>query len=893
MNPTLREEITRRLVEQYHAKVGNTYLSKIECPSCGKREAFTDAVSPWVIKCGRDNKCGELHHVKDLFPELFQTWTERYAPKTLEEQNQNPTAVADGYLRDGRGFDLLKIRGWYTQETYFDHTLNQGTTTVRFALPHGHWERLLDKPQRFGKQKARIVGTYKGEVWIPPALTLEQIAASDEVWIAEGIFDAIALLHAGKVAVSNLSSANYPDQFLAALKQAAHARQLKTPLIIWAQDSDNAGRKATLKHRDKSEAAGFTCAAAQIPFKGRRRRDWNDLLQLHLLSDKDFENYRYHGDLLLAKSPVAKALLIYNQREQREFWFDFGGKLWWWKLDMESYDRELRSREEYDIDSLSPEERATVLKNAGMLSCICSAVPTPLYFQANKVTDESWYYFRIELPDGSTHKHAFTPKQLTGANEFKNRLLAIKNAWWTGSGKQLDRLMQDQMAGLQTVDTVTFIGYSPEHEAYIFSDKAVKNGKEITMNDEDFFEFGKLSIKSLSSSPVLNINSEQNDYNANWSRYLYRAYGHAGVVVTAFWLGSLFAEQIRARQKSYPFLELVGEAGSGKSTLLEFLWKTCGRTDYEGFDPSKSSNAARARSFSQVSNLPVVLIEADREQQDKTKARQFDWDELKTAFNGRSIRSLGVKNNGNDTYEPPFRGSIVISQNAQVEASEAILSRIVHITMNRDHHSDASREAAKWLESVPIESVSGFILQATKAEKKLLALIDELVLHYETELLALGEIRMVRIAKCHSQLMALVACLGPKGLGLFPEQIIEQSLQFVRDMAVQRQLSLNADHPLVAEFWEAFDYIEATGSNDQGNPHPKLNHLGADARQIAVNLKEFESWCGEFKLHAPDARTLKKLLRSSKTRKFIEANKSIASRIKRKTVKCWLFEAAN
>src|SRR5690606_33234996 len=99
----------------------------------------------------------------------------------------------------------------------------------------------------------------------------------------------------------------------------------------------------------------------------------------------------------------------------------------------------------------------------------------------------------------------------------------------------------------------------------------------------------------------------------------------------AFWLGSLFAEQIRANQKSFPFLEIVGEAGAGKSTLIEFLWKLCGRRDYEGFDPSKATLAARARNFSQVSNLPVVLIESDRDQDQGAKQKQFDWDELKTA----------------------------------------------------------------------------------------------------------------------------------------------------------------------------------------------------------------------------------------------------------------------
>ena len=75
--------------------------------------------------------------------------------------------------------------------------------------------------------------------------------------------------------------------------------------------------------------------------------------------------------------------------------------------------------------------------------------------------------------------------------------------------------------------------------------------------------------------------------------------------------------------------------GSGKSTLIEFLWRLCGRADYEGFDASKSSAAARGRNFSQISNLPVCLIESDRVQ-DNPKLKAFDWEELKSLYNGRN-----------------------------------------------------------------------------------------------------------------------------------------------------------------------------------------------------------------------------------------------------------------
>ncbi len=56
--------------------------------------------------------------------------------------------------------------------------------------------------------------------------------------------------------------------------------------------------------------------------------------------------------------------------------------------------------------------------------------------------------------------------------------------------------------------------------------------------------------------------------------------------------GRSLRSQIRKTHKSYPFLEICGEPGSGKCTLIEFLWRLCGRADYEGFDASKSSAAA-------------------------------------------------------------------------------------------------------------------------------------------------------------------------------------------------------------------------------------------------------------------------------------------------------------
>ena len=85
---------------------------------------------------------------------------------------------------------------------------------------------------------------------------------------------------------------------------------------------------------------------------------------------------------------------------------------------------------------------------------------------------------------------------------------------------------------------------------------------------------------------------------------------------------------------------MTGDPGTGKSTLIEFMWRTFGRDGYEGFDPQKSTSAGIARNLSKVGNLPIVLIEGDRQDEGKNNhAKRFAWEELKTAFNGRSPRT--------------------------------------------------------------------------------------------------------------------------------------------------------------------------------------------------------------------------------------------------------------
>jgi Toprim-like len=875
---TLHADVLQRLADDYGLKrrLSTDYLRGGKCPACGKKELYTRYAEPWLLICGRESKCAQQWHLKDIYEDLFDDWSKR-APSS----EQFPLATARAYLEFARGFRFELIQGWFSQETYFSEALSAGSATVRFALDKGgYWERLIDRPQRFGKMKARFKAgeSPRGCWWCPPCIGLLDVA---ELWIVEGIFDAIALVHNGIAAVSAMSSNLFPED---SLKMLARQRGGKLPKLVWALDNEPGAHKYTKRWVRQARALGYECYAAQIPQTDSRKVDWNDLHQRWAFIDdenqraerikKDVATARYYGSLLIAESASEKGVLMYDWRERHEFHFGFDSRLYWFRMDLEKFSRAMHALEASDLheDQLLSEgqRRQKALRQCGGVVEIANCYPQALYFQRNEVTDESWYYFRVDFPhDSGSVKNTFTGGQVAAASEFKKRLLGMAaGAVFTGSSKQLDKIMKDQLFGLKTVETVDFVGYSKQHSCYVFGDLAVRSGIVSLVNKEDFFEFGKLRLKTLQKSITMHIQRDGKQYRTDWLPMLWLCFGAKGIVALAFWFGSLFAEQIRAKYKSFPFLEVTGEAGAGKTTLLTFLWKLLGR-EHEGFDPSKSTRAGRQRAMGQVSNMPVVLIEGDRNEPDKAHAKGFDWDELKDYYGGGTLGTKGMKTNGNETYEPPFRGAIAISQNADVSASEAILTRIIKSHFARPEVTTESRAAADNLNLIPVEHLSHFLLLAVSAETQVMTRFAERVLVHERQLRELKDIRVERIIKNHSQLMALVDCL--RLVCALDDNQVATTQQALVSMALERQAAISADHPLVAEFWEVFEYLESIGEG------PQVNH-STDPKLIAINLNEFAELASLHRQNLADLKTLRGLLVNSRSRKWLETIRRCTAR---------------
>ncbi|MCB2048547.1 MAG: toprim domain-containing protein [Novosphingobium sp.] len=895
----MRDDIRKSLLPLLKAdfrwkKDSGEWLQGGKCPDCDGREVFARAESPWVLKCGRANKCGWEGSVRDLYPEIFDTWSNRYK-KTPE----NPTAAADAYLADARRLNLMGMREAYTQEYFHDDARKIGSATVRFPLPGGSWwERLIDQPGRFDRKAHFAPGkSYKGQAWQRPDVTIEDMANASSIWLAEGIFNAWALEDAGQRAASTMSSNNYPSEFLKALRThiAGSDRPFRKPVIVFAFDVGPAGTKASrdFVRRAREEGWNATAAQPQEEDENGKELDWNDLLGFDRLTETHRAEYLWNGKVLLARTAQEKAFLIWEKHRWNSFHFSFGSRTYWCAIDVatvqekiDEYRRE-RTRKLEEIDAEAEAEiRMDASREALTVEEIANCAFRVLYRQRDEATDETRFFVNISYPSGkrAAVKGDFTAAQLRKAANFEDRLFAFGGVW-TGSGHQLTRILQHQTPDLPDVRPLGFTGYCRDAKAYILGDLAVAGGRVYKPNDNEFFQIGKQALKLGTAERLLDINYDAERLDTSWLADLWDAYGAKGIVCLTFWFSALFAEQVRAEMKSFPFLEMHGLPGTGKTTLVEFLWKLLGRENYEGFDPAKATPAAMARNLGKVGNLPVVLIEGDR-REEASHSKKFEWEELKTAYNGRTVRSRGVKNGGMETFEPPFRGAIVIEQNEPVNASRAILERIMSLGFDMSGWSAGTKASAERLEQWPIEQISGFIVHAARREAEIMARFRQAFAQYEGELLAIDTIRTNRLAKTHGQLLAFLDAM--RTLVPLSDEQQAAAARFIVQMASERQVAVNSEDPNVNLFWERFDYLEE--NEDPAALTGRINHhRRADEGLIAVRLNEMEARCAERRLSLPTHPELIRALKTSKARRFIEQATVNSRNDGVPPVRCWVF----
>lgn len=879
----LNPQIVNRLISEFQFKNRGEHLREGVCPSCGKKTLWTWAEKPGMVQCNRTNKCCWSATSKELFPDLFEDLVKKYPPT-----DENPTQTADVYLSLIRGFDISAIKGWYEQGKYWHPRGDKGTASVRFYLDDAKtimWERLIDDvtiTDEDGDTEVRnknFNGKFKGLWWQPPGFEINE---EDEIYWCEGILDAIALNLNGFKAVAIMSSGTFPHE---AIKPHL-GKQVKWVIAL---DNDATGRRCLQKHAKQLREMNEKVRAA-ISSEFEDKQDWNDLHKAGKLTDDDMKRYRYLGRIELAQSHYEKALTMWKYEPKKTFFvYTFGNSTYSFSIDATEFEKAktaiLEARPE---EALKAERQA--FTHASKIKEIATFKMDFLYFQQPDNGDDGQYFFRFNFSNKAAEVQLpFPGKNFGSAGDFKKAVMhKTPSALFTGSTKELDYMYQQWMGRIpKIVKTLDFVGYDRETGAYVYMDYAVENGQLLKLNKESFFQLKKSGIKT-----TVDIKQKLNtQLIADWLPDYQTAFGPGGMVALSWWFGCLFVEQVRHQYRSYPFFEVVGEAGSGKSDMVDFLWKLLGR-ESESFNPNSSTLAGRTRKMAEVSNLPVVFNETDNEKMAEDRhQKQFNWDEQKDLFDGEFGRVTGIKSQDNSTKKPVFKSGLMIVQNIPVVASEAIMTRIVHLQFDRSHHSPEGRLASDRLNMLPVMDVSGFLLHSVQKADAIMKLFHEQLNRHRKTLAASPKIKLQRIIENHAKIMAFADCL--KLVLPISQETINGIHASLIAMAETRQESLNEDHPIVQQFWATYDYINSRAviqeSGEAYIDEELMNHSCTPKEYIAINLESFRARCAEMKLELLDSKDLRRHLPTSRKHQYLR-NESIRSRIEGRNIRCWIFK---
>ncbi len=877
---------TKLLSYEFEMKVSHDgkYLRGGICPECGEKELWTKLDQPFHLFCARLKNCGVELHVKDLIPELFEKFNQKY-----EATHEEPNKTADAYLSLKRGFDLEKIQGWYEQTNWWRSNANKGTAAVRFYLDKEkdiYFERFVEDvivtDKATGKKKPKnkyfSVGGRKGLWWQPPTLIIED--NSKIIW-TEGILDAIALVHNGYNAISIMSASSFPETSI----QPYLGKGIEWVLGL---DTDKAGIDYALKHAKKLHELGEKFSILATKEDGSKC-DWNDLHIDKKLSEADMRRYEILGSIIFAGDKKDKSyytFLLANEKRSH-FCIDFKNSTYSVSVDLQKY------AEDSFVMVGSEEGRDNAKQRAfndhAKLDRIAEFKLDYLYHQKPENGDEGRYVFRVNFANHAPSQELILPSSaFAGATKFREAALKVAGAMFEGETNDVIYLYKQWMKNWRkTVITLDYVGYDIKNRAYIFNDLAIKNGKVIKPNAEGYFSLqGGVGIKThLENGQRINLAEP-----INFLPDFEKAYGIVGMVALTWKLGSLFAEQIRERHSSYPFFELIGEGSSGKSHLVDVLCKLIGR-DANVFDPLKSSNAARMRRFADTSNMPVICNEAEHE--DRSHSAKIGWNDLKDLFEGVIGRSIGVKTNDNQTKTPLFRAALMIVQNITINAGEAFLTRVVHQRLDRSHHTQAGRDADVRLVQLRKEDLSGWMVNVLKQETAILNRFFDAYEKHNRKMQQAGQLKIQRVIHNHSQLLALADCL-PLVIPINAEKL-ESLKKHIEQMAVDREITLREDHPIVQQFWDTYHYLnQPKHTVDEEAGYDKiieepLNH-SANPNEIAVSLNEFREWCSNKRQELLDEKELKRHLRTSTSPKFESANEPIYSKHTKKTIRVWVFK---
>jgi len=739
------EEIKRRLLDgSSKARIAGEKINGIICPDCGKPEAYVHALEPNIIICHRMSQCGAKTLTRDIYPDLFNTFEERFKP-TLT----NPRATAEAFLH-ARQLDTESLS--FSQGS----VLEKGKTypTVKMVFDGVSFERLIDYQ---GSNKSRL-SAYKGKCY-----EAKGEKEAEQVYVVEGIFDALALAQAGLPAIATLSSVHNPESCFK-----------KEVRYVLGFDNDSAGIKAVKKFKDYLNEQGISFSV-QLPPRGK---DWNDLLLSgDLAKNKQASTLalcKWRGALAVAKNALDYFEIYSKQKPYNNTFFEFN---------QQTYKGTFKAGE-------NEGDQATEHKVIRMLDCVLNI--------AYSIEDTSLQYeSRINhIINAVSHREGINTIRFKGAdfsalNDFKSKLLQYRLLFF-GTSSDLtyfaEYLFKKRPIKVRECQA---LGYDSISDCYVFNKFMYdKIGKHYVIDKDGYFHQHKLKPFSAQDKSITGIDTI---HVGTFIQSLHRAYGDKGLLALGFWVSTTFSHIIFDTLGFFPFMSFYGDPHCGKSDLTTLL-NRCFFIDSEGLAMSTgNTKKGELRAISQKSSMVTAMLEGR-----KGKTR-FDYDSVLPLYNRNSLQVRAQTTNDNQVHDLKFTGTLAFVQNVEQFISKPAKERVVSIHFTHDGLDD-TYEAWQHLKTYSPEQLAGIghyiLCNRTYFEKEVNREVTDAADYFRTK-----GVGVDRIAKNHAVAYAGAAVL----MELTKSSVNESLLEYTLQAAMSKTETARSELLLADHFMECID----------------------------------------------------------------------------------------
>ena len=778
-NQNLINKISTRLrSDNPKFKISGEYINGLKCPSCGKVDGFAHVDNPMAILCHRNNECGVNTPIKQVYPDLWQDLSKDYPPT-----KENPKATARAYL-ESRGLNPNSIE--FNQGKVTDSVTKKEYQSLVIEHDGVTFQRLIDY---IGKDKNRLSG-YKGKVF---KNGLVDVPEQPQIFVVEGIINALSLESIGIAAIATYSSGSIPKEWYEANKDNN---------FVLAFDNDTAGIKGIQKTIDCFKELDIREVSAVFGVKigyqialTPHGKDWNDLLVGNQLNEKTIKKAYWQGRLSFADSALDYFEIYRERYDVHQLVFEFNG--WMFKGWLKPVKVEGVETFECHVKQLA--------------DCTIRLLHSVI---DDTQDDKQRMEHRIEIESKQGKGRVrLDATELTRLDAFK---IAIGNhrQLFFGNGDDLTALASYLFKpNPPKIRALSTIGYDKKSNGFYFPRFMYDvDGRRIDANGDKYFTVANIA-PFMDCTDTIISRLETIDLK-QFITDLHGAYGNKGLIALGFYVSSLFSDLVFDHYGFFPFLSLYGDPHAGKSFVSKLL-NRCLFVDSEGQTMTKANTAkGELRKISQKSSLVCALLEGRKD------AARFDYDSILPLYNRNALYSRATTSQDNRTHDLPLKATMSFVWNHECFTLKPAKERVISLHFADADLNESTGAAWTQLNNYSPEQLAGvghYLLTNRKFfENKLIKACQE-----QSNLLKINGINVTRIAENHAIALAGITTLlellkieAVTGV----DDVVGSLITHTTDRAKNKLETAKSESHLADYFFESIEgltTIDGVGTNSQ------------------------------------------------------------------------------